>query len=101
MRILFMGTPDFAQQALSAIIESGYNVIGVVTQPDRKRGRGEGVSFCPVKAYAVKKNIPVYQYEKIRIEGVDDIKRLNPDVIITCAYGQIISQEILDIPSTV
>lgn len=98
MRILFMGTPDFAQQALSAIIESGYNVIGVVTQPDRKRGRGEEVSFCPVKAYAVEKNIPVYQYEKIRIEGVDDIKRLNPDVIITCAYGQIISQEILDIP---
>ena len=93
-----MGTPDFAVCALSAIIDGGYNVVGAVTQPDRKRGRGEEVSFCPVKSYAVKKGIPVYQYESIRKEGVGDIKRIDPDIVITCAFGQIISQEILDIP---
>lgn len=97
MRILFLGTPDFAVQALNAILDGGYDVVGVITQPDRKRNRGE-VSFCPVKAYAIVRGIEVYQYESIRKEGVEDIKRINPDVMITCAFGQIISQEILDIP---
>ena len=97
MRILFLGTPDFAVHALSAILDSGYDVVGVVTQPDRKRNRGE-VSFCPVKEYALQKGIEVYQYESIRNEGVEDVKAINPDIMITCAFGQIISQEILDIP---
>ncbi|MBD5087141.1 MAG: methionyl-tRNA formyltransferase [Clostridiales bacterium] len=97
MRILFLGTPDFAVRALSKILERGYDVVGVVTQPDRKRNRGEE-SFCPVKAYAVEKGIKIYQYESIRKEGVEDIKSVNPDIMITCAFGQIISQEILDIP---
>ncbi|MDE7079694.1 MAG: methionyl-tRNA formyltransferase [Clostridia bacterium] len=97
MRILFLGTPDFAVHALSAILDSGFDVVGVVTQPDRKRNRGEE-SFCPVKAYAIERGINVYQYESIRKEGVDDVKRINPDIMVTCAFGQIISQEILDIP---
>ncbi|MDE6189857.1 MAG: methionyl-tRNA formyltransferase [Clostridia bacterium] len=98
MRILFLGTPDFAVSALSAILENGYDVVGVVTQPDRKRNRGEATSFSPVKSYALQKGIEVYQYESIKKEGVEDIKNIAPDVMITCAFGQIISQEILDIP---
>lgn len=97
MRILFLGTPDFAVAALERIVGTDNEVVGVVTQPDRKRNRGE-VSFCPVKQFAVEKGIKVYQYESIRKEGVEDIKAINPDVMITCAFGQIISQEILDIP---
>lgn len=98
MRILFLGTPDFAVSALDAILDNGYNVVGVVTQPDRKRGRGEDLSFSPVKVRALQKGIKVYQYESVRKEGVEDIKSIAPDVMITCAFGQIISQEILDIP---
>ncbi len=97
MRILFLGTPDFAVAALERIVGTDNEVVGVVTQPDRKRNRGE-VSFCPVKQFAVEKGIKVYQYESIRKEGVEDIKAINPDIMITCAFGQIISQEILDIP---
>ena len=97
MRILFLGTPDFAVAALEKIVGTDNEVVGVVTQPDRKRNRGE-VSFCPVKQFAVEKGIKVYQYESIRKEGVEDIKAINPDIMITCAFGQIISQEILDIP---
>ncbi len=97
MRILFLGTPDFAVAALERIVGTDNEVVGVVTQPDRKRNRGE-VSFCPVKQFAVERGIKVYQYESIRKEGVEDIKAINPDIMITCAFGQIISQEILDIP---
>lgn len=97
MRILFLGTPDFAVKALDKLINCGYDVVGVVTQPDRRRNRGE-LSFCPVKQYAVDKGIKVYQYDSIRREGVEDIKAINPDVMITCAFGQIISEEILDVP---
>ncbi|MDE5654893.1 MAG: methionyl-tRNA formyltransferase, partial [Clostridia bacterium] len=97
MKILFLGTPDFAVKALDKLINCGYDVVGVVTQPDKRRNRGE-LSFCPVKEYAVDKGIKVYQYDSIRREGVEEIKCINPDVMITCAFGQIISQEILDIP---
>lgn len=97
MRILFLGTPDFAVNALESILKTHHEIIGVITQPDKRRNRGE-VSFCPVKQCAVDNNLTVYQYESIRKEGVEDIKNLNPDVMVTCAYGQIISQEILDIP---
>lgn len=97
MRILFLGTPDFAVKALEKLIEVGYDVVGVVTQPDRRRNRGD-FSFSPVKQYATEKGIDVYQYESIRKEGVEEIKAIAPDVMITCAYGQIISRQILDIP---
>lgn len=97
MRVLFLGTPDFAVKALDALLNNGFDVVGVVTQPDKRRNRGE-ISFCPVKQYALDNNIKVYQYDSIRREGVDDIKALAPDVMVTCAFGQIISQEILDAP---
>lgn len=97
MRILFLGTPDFAVSALKRILGTKHEVVGVVTQPDRKRNRGE-VSFSPVKQCAVDNNIEVYQYESIRKEGVEDIRAIDPDIMITCAFGQIINQEILDIP---
>ena len=97
MRIVFLGTPDFAVPTLKALVESKHEVLAVVTQPDKKRDRNV-ISFSPVKEEALKHNLEVLQYEKIKIEGIEDLKRLNPDVMVTCAYGQIISQEILDIP---
>jgi len=97
MRVLFLGTPDFAVKALERILDNGYDVIGVVTQPDRKRNRGE-VTFCPVKQFALDRNIKVYQYESIRKEGAEELAALAPDIMVTCAFGQIISQQILDIP---
>ena len=97
MRIVFLGTPEFAVPTLKAIVESKHEVLAVVTQPDKKRDRNV-ISFSPVKEEALKHNLEVLQYEKIKIEGIEDLKRLNPDVMVTCAYGQIISQEILDIP---
>ena len=97
MRIIFLGTPDFSVGCLDALINSKHDVIAVVTQPDKARNRMV-VSFSPVKQRALDSNIQVLQYDKIRLQGVDDLKKLNPDLMVTCAYGQIISQEILDIP---
>ena len=97
MRIVFLGTPDFSVTCLDALIESKHDVVAVVTQPDKARNRMV-VSFSPVKEEALKHSIRVLQYDKIRVQGVQDLKDLNPDLMVTCAYGQIISQEILDIP---
>ena len=98
MRIVFMGTPDFAVPSLEKIIASGRQVAGVFTQPDRPRGRGNKLLPSPVKACAEKHGIPVFQPEKIRRDGVEDLKKLAPDLCVTAAFGQILSQEILDIP---
>ncbi len=98
MRIVFLGTPDFSVSCLDALINSKHDVLAVVTQPDKARNRNMQVSFSPVKEEALKHNIKVLQYDKIRLQGVQDLKDLNPDIMVTCAYGQIISQEILDIP---
>ena len=98
MRIVFLGTPDFSVSCLNALINSKHEVLAVVTQPDKARNRNMQVSFSPVKEEALKHNIKVLQYDKIRLQGVQDLKDLNPDIMVTCAYGQIISQEILDIP---
>lgn len=99
MNIIYLGTPDFAVLPLIKIIESNkHNVIAVVTNPDKPVGRKGIITPPPVKVVAQKYNIPVYQYDKIRFEGVDDLKRLNPDIMVTCAFGQILSKEILDIP---
>lgn len=98
MRIVFMGTPEFAVPSLKALCENGYDVVGVVTQPDRPKGRGNKVVMSPVKEYALSRNIPVLQYQRIRREGVEDLKALKPDLCVTAAFGQILSQELLDIP---
>lgn len=100
MNILFMGTPDFAKESLESIYNAKYNIIGVVTNPDKPKGRGMKMIASPVKEFALEKNIPVFQPLKIRknTEFIEKIKELNPDVICVVAYGKILPKEILDIP---
>lgn len=97
-KIVFLGTPDFSVKPLSALVENGYDVIAVVCNPDKPVGRKQILTAPPVKIFAEKNGISVYQYKCIRKEGVEDMKALAPDLMITCAFGQILSQEILDIP---
>ena len=98
MRIVFMGTPEFAVEPLKALIREGYEIAGVFTQPDRPKGRGKKTVPGPVKIAAEEAGIPVFQPERIRKTGVEDLKNLKPDLCVTAAFGQILSQEILDIP---
>lgn len=100
MKIVFMGTPDFARDSLSAIYDAGHEIPAVVTVPDKPKGRGMKLIPCEVKEYAVEKDIKVYQPEKLREnkEIVDILKDINPDVICVVAYGKIIPKEILGIP---
>ena len=98
MRIVYLGTPEFSVAPLKKLIDCGYNVVAVVTNKDKPVGRKKIITPPPVKVFAMEHNLPVYQYDRIRLEGVEDIKSLNPDLMITCAFGQILSQEILDIP---
>lgn len=98
-KIVFMGTPDFSVPVLKQIIQDGYEVIGVVTQPDRPVGRKKVMTPPPVKVEAERQGIPVYQPEKIREqEDLDQIVALKPDLIITAAFGQILPKELLDAP---
>ncbi len=100
MKIVFMGTPDFARDSLSAIYDAGHEITAVVTVPDKPKGRGMKLIPCEVKEYAIEKSIKVYQPEKLREnkEIVDTLKDINPDVICVVAYGKIIPKEILEIP---
>ena len=100
LNIVFMGTPDFAKESLKQVYEKGYNILGVVTNVDKPKGRGMKMISTPVKEYAIEKNIPVFQPEKVRNnpEIIDTIKKLNPDVICVVAYGKILPKELLDIP---
>ena len=97
MRIVYLGTPDFAEKPLELLIKNGYNVVAVVTNKDKPVGRKQILTAPPVKQLALSYGIKVLQYDKIRLEGVEDLKALNPDLMITCAYGQILSREIIDI----
>ena len=100
MRIIYLGTPEFSVEPLKRIVEKGnHQVVGVVCNRDKAVGRKRILTPPPVKVYATQMGIPVFQYDKIRLEGVEDIKNLAPDLMITCAFGQILSKEILDIPS--
>ena len=99
MNIVFMGTPQFAVPSLKALIQRpGTKVVGVFTQPDRPKGRGNKLSASPVKETAMMAGIPVFQPEKIRLSGKEDLLRLTPDLCVTAAFGQILNREILDIP---
>ena len=100
LKILFMGTPDFAQESLKSIYDAGFEIIGVVTNPDKPKGRGMKLAYSPVKEYALEKNLKIYQPIKIKnnTEFLDEIKILNPDVICVVAYGKILPKEILEIP---
>ncbi|MDU2490817.1 MAG: methionyl-tRNA formyltransferase [Clostridium celatum] len=99
MKIVFMGTPDFAVPSLEALIEK-YGVEAVFTQPDRPKGRGKKMAFSPVKEVAIKHDIKVFQPEKLKDdrEAIEYLKDLKPDFIIVVAFGQILTKEVLDIP---
>ncbi len=100
MKIVFLGTPEFALPSLRALHEAHYGVIAVITQPDKQKGRGYELSAPPVKELARSFNIPVYQPERIRSEeGSALLKSLAPDLMITAAFGQILSEENLNTPS--
>lgn len=95
-----MGTPDFALESLKALYEAKYDIIGVVTNIDKPKGRGMKMVASPVKEYAIEKNLQVYQPVKARNnpEFLEEVKKLNPDLICVVAYGKILPQELLDIP---
>ncbi len=99
MRILYMGTPDIAVPTLECICEAGHEVIGVVTQPDKPKGRGGAVQFPPVKTKALELGLPVYQPRRVREEEFLQVVRdLAPDAVVVFAFGQILPQKFLDIP---
>ena len=99
MRVIFMGTPDFATGTLEEIVKAGHEVAGVVTQPDKPKGRGKTMMPTPVKETALKYNLPVYQPKKVREpEFVELLRSLKPDVMVVAAFGQIITKEILEMP---
>lgn len=99
MKIVFMGTPEFAVPCLQKIIDEGHEVVAVVTQPDKPKGRGKKLAMPPVKELALKYDIPVYQPLKAREESfVDTLKEMNPELIVVVAFGQILPKSILDIP---
>lgn len=95
-----MGTPDFALESLKALYEAKYDIIGVVTNIDKPKGRGMKMVASPVKEYAIEKNLQVYQPIKVRNnpEFLEEVEKLNPDLICVVAYGKILPQELLDIP---
>lgn len=100
MKILFMGTPDFAKESLEALYNAKYEILGVVTNPDKPKGRGMKMMASPVKQFAEEKGLNIYQPVKVKnnAEFIEEIKALNPDVICVVAYGKILPKEILEIP---
>lgn len=99
IRIVYMGTPDFAVEPLEAIIKAGYEVAAVVTQPDRQKGRGKEVKMTPVKECALRHGIPVFQPVKIKEpEAVAELEKYQADLFVVAAFGQLLSEEILNMP---
>ena len=100
MKIVFMGTPDFAKESLEAVYNAKQEVLAVVTNPDRPKGRGMKLVASPVKEFAIERDLKIYQPEKVKKneEFISQIKDMNPDVICVVAYGKILPKEILDIP---
>ena len=98
MKVVYFGTPDFAILPLKKLLSAGHEIIAVVTQPDKPKGRHGAPIFSPVKQVAVENSLKVLQYNKIRDEGVQDLKDLDADIFVTCAFGQILSREIIDLP---
>jgi len=99
MKVLFMGTPDFAAASLERLIQSNHELIGVITQPDKQKGRSHEVSFSPVKALARKHEIPVYQPVKVKEpQFLEIVRKLEPEVIVVAAFGQILPKSLLELP---
>lgn len=100
MRVVFMGTPDIAATCLNKILEDGFEVVGVYTQPDRPKGRGMKMVCSPVKELALAKDIPIFQPETFKDDAaVEQLRMLQPDVVAVVAYGRILPQRVLDIPA--
>jgi len=97
MRVIFLGSPEFGLLTLEKLLKH-HDVVGVVTQPDSEQGRGQKLTACPVANFAKSHGLNLMQFEKISRDGVEVLKALNPDIMVTCAYGQILSQGIIDIP---
>ena len=99
MRLVFLGTPDFALPSLKILIESNHEVVAVVTAPDKERGRGRKVSYTAVKEFALKNNLPVLQPDKLKDqEFIDELKKLNSDLFVVVAF-RILPKEVFTIPS--
>ena len=100
MRVIFMGTPDFAKESLEAIYNAKHEILAVVTNQDKPKGRGMKMIPSPVKEFALEKKLKIYQPEKVKnnTEFINEIKEMNPDVICVVAYGKILPKEILEIP---
>lgn len=97
MKVVFLGTPEFALASLDAVYRSKHEIVAVVSQPDRAKDRKGNLLFTPVKQYALDKGLPFYAFESIRRDGANILKSLAPDIMVTAAYGQILSKEILQI----
>lgn len=102
MKTVFMGTPDFAAEVLKALYDSDNEVAMVFTQPDRAKDRGKKIQFTPVKELALVHGTAVYQPEKLRTDQavMEELKKVSPDIIVVAAYGQILPEEVLKMPST-
>lgn len=99
MKIIFMGTPDFAVPTLESLFAKGYSIDLVITQKDKPKGRGKKVQYTPVKEKALELGLPVYQPDNVNdLESIEIMKKLNPDFIVVVAYGQILKKEILELP---
>lgn len=98
MKIVFFGTGDFSVKILKGLIDIGQDVVGVVTQPDKVNGRNNKVEFSPIKKFCLANNIQLFQFAKLNIEGEHPLKQLKADLFVTASFGQIIKQNILDIP---
>lgn len=100
IKIVFMGTPEFARESFKGLYEAGFNIVGCFTNPDKPSGRGMKLKASAVKEYAIEKEIPVYQPKKLRNneEVLETLKELNPDIIAVVAYGKILPKEIIDLP---
>jgi len=99
MKIVFMGTPDFSVNALENIVKAGHDVVGVITQPDKPKGRGGKMQYTPVKEKALELGLDVYQPQRVKeTEFIEKLKEMNPDAIVVIAFGQILPKEILDMP---
>ena len=99
MRIVFMGTPDFAEASLDKLLQEGFEVVGVFTQPDKPKGRGMELAASPVKQRALAAGIPVFQPEKMRDgTALAQLEALKPDILVVVAYGRILPDEILAVP---
>ena len=99
MKVVFMGTPEFSVPILRALVENGYEVAGVFTQPDKPKNRGHKLMFSPVKQYAVEQGLTVYQPLKMKDgTALATVRELNPELIVVAAYGRILPEDILNTP---